>query len=186
MPPTHNNDQLCAKVAASGLVISALSCLLISQLGYRFNSTPSLPQGIWKVGALDGPVQREEIVSICPPNTGLFRLTLSRHYLSWGLNSGGCAPLLKPVAAVGGDQVVVSCQGITVNGVLLPNSKASTKDTLGRPLIPIRNGTYAVLPGTVWLVSNCTQGFDSRYFGALPSANILGTARPIWVGGSIQ
>lgn len=162
-------------------VILLLSCLLASASGYRINWTPSLPQGIWKVTPLRKPVQRGQIVSICPVDTSVFQMAHSRQYLSWGPCPGGYISLLKPVCAVAGDQVVISRQGIAVNGIVLPNSTAATRDSAGRPLNPLQPGTYKVKPGTIWLVSNYPKSFDSRYFGPLPSANILGTARPVWV-----
>lgn len=87
--------------------------------------------------------------------------------------------MLKPVAAVEGDCVAISAQGIAVNGVLIPNSRALTIDTMGRPLKPMENGFYTVKPGTIWLISSHDHSFDSRYFGPLPSANILGLAKPV-------
>lgn len=174
-------NQSLRKLSFSAFLM-LLGCLLASALGYRINWTPSLPQGIWKVTNLKKPAQRGQIVSVCPTDTTIFQMARSRLYLSWGSCPGGYISLLKPVAAVAGDQVVVSRQGIAVNGEMLPGSKAATKDSAGRQLSPLRPGTYTVQPGTVWLVSSYSKSFDSRYFGPLPSANILGTAKPIWVG----
>lgn len=168
------------------LGLFALVCITASQAGYRINWTPSLPPGIWKVDALTGPVQRGQIVSVCPPNTPVFQTALTRHYLSWGLYPGGLGSLLKPVAAIAGDEVTITTEGIAVNGTPLPNSKAPTQDSMGRPLEPVKTGTYTVQPGTVWLASNYAHSFDSRYFGPMPTKNILGIAKPIWVRGPIQ
>jgi conjugative transfer signal peptidase TraF len=177
---TRNQSNYHIKLSFGALIVIP-SCLLASQLGYRINWTPSVPQGIWKVDSLRGPVQRGQIVSIYPPDTTIFQMARSRLYLSWGPCPGGYISLLKPVAAVAGDRVAVSVQGIAVNGIVLPNSKAATEDSAGRPLKPLPPGTYTVQPGTVWLVSSYLKSFDSRYFGPLPSANILGTAKPVWV-----
>jgi conjugative transfer signal peptidase TraF len=186
MQASRNHSHCIVKLCSAALILLAPGCLIASKLGYRINWTPSLPVGIWKVAALTGPVQRGQIVSICPTDTTIFQLALARHYLSWGLCPGGYASLLKPVAAVAGDQVAISGQGIAINGVLVPNSQPLTKDSMGRPLIPVRAGLYIVRPGTVWLVSSRAQSFDSRYFGPLPAANILGRARPVLSGGSTQ
>jgi len=102
-----------------------------------------------------------------------------RATLPFQVCSGGYSSLLKPVAAVEGDCVAISAQGIAVNGVLIPNSRALTIDTMGRPLKPMENGFYTVKPGTIWLISSHDHSFDSRYFGPLPSANILGLAKPV-------
>jgi type IV secretory pathway protease TraF len=40
------------------------------------------------------------------------------------------------------------------------------------------------MPGQVWLLSgHDPRSFDSRYFGAIPTANVRGVARPLWVLG---
>jgi conjugative transfer signal peptidase TraF len=168
------------------LILFVVTCFIAAQLGFRINSTPSVPEGLWKVAALTGPMQRGQIVSIYPTDTATFKMALARHYLSWGLCPGGYTSLLKPVAAIPGDCVAVSGEGIAINGVLVPNSKALKEDSIGRPLQAFKTGAYTVNPGTVWLVSQNTRSFDSRYFGPLPTANILGTAKPIWVGGTTQ
>jgi conjugative transfer signal peptidase TraF len=166
----------------AGLVL-CLACSL-SMMGYRINSTPSLPLGVWKVDSLFGPLCREQIVSIAPPDTVIFQLARARQYLDWGTGAGGYTALLKPVGAIPGDRVAVSADGITVNGVRLPNSKPLATDSAGRSLVPVETGTYTVKQDTVWLMSNSARSFDSRYFGALPTKNILGTAKPIWIGGT--
>ena len=111
MPPIHNHPYRVAKLASYALilfVVFVVTCFIASQLGFRINSTPSLPEGLWKVTALSGPVQRGQIVSIYPTDTATFKMALSRHYLSWGLCPGGYTSLLKPIAAIPGDCVAIS------------------------------------------------------------------------------
>jgi conjugative transfer signal peptidase TraF len=186
MHASRNQANQFVRVGFAGMIVFSLACIAVSRVGYRFNSTPSLPEGLWKVNELSTAVQRGQIVSICPSDTPVFQTALSRHYLSWGLCRGGYSSLLKPVAAVAGDQLGVSDDGIRVNGVLLPNSKALKADGLGRPLRSVNHGLYTIEPGTVWVVSGHSTSFDSRYFGPLPSTNILGTAKPVWIGGITQ
>jgi conjugative transfer signal peptidase TraF len=186
MSSTRHHFPHVAKLCLAGATLFLLSCFFLSHAGYRINWTPSVPQGIWKVDDLTGPLQRGQIVSICPPDTAIFQMARSRNYLACGSCPGNYVSLLKPVAAIAGDLVAVSSQGIVVNGVLLPNSKAPTQDSVGRPMEPVKAGIYTVKPGTVWLVSTYPHSFDSRYFGPLPSANILGTAKPVWVKRQIQ
>lgn len=170
-------------MTAGGLTLFVVGCFVVATLGYRINSTPSLPEGIWKVDAPIGPVRRGQVLNIQPPDTDIFQLARSRHYLSWGAYPGGYVSLLKPVAAIPGDRVAITGEGVAVNGVLLPNSRTMSKDSMERALPAVKAGTYLVRPGTVWLISSCSKSFDSRYFGPLPSANILGIAKPILVGG---
>lgn len=174
------------KSGAGPLALLCMASVCLSQLGYRFNSTSSLPVGIWKVDAPTVAVRRGQIISVQPPNSGMFELARRREYIGWGPCVDGSASLLKPVAAIAGDAVVVGTHGIAVNGVVLPNSKPLRFDTVGRPLASVRSGTYRVEPGTVWLVSSYARSFDSRYFGAIRSADILGVAKPVYVGGSTK
>ena len=150
--------------------------------GYRINPTPSLPQGIWQQIPLSQPLQRGQIVFVCLPPSALSRQAKDRGYLYYGNCPGGYAPLLKPVAAVPGDIVTMSNQGIRVNGQWLPNSVPSQGDSQQRPLTAVPSGRYVVKPGTVWLISTYyAQSFDSRYFGPVPIHQIQGTAKPVWL-----
>lgn len=186
MKASNKNNLRLVGYSAGSLAIFVLISAGLSLSGIRVNSTPSVPIGLWKIEDLNGRARRGQIVSVQPPHGGFFALAESRGYIGLGPCAGGVAPLLKPIAAVAGDCVTVSVQGIAVNGALLPNSNALQQDSMGRCLMPVKHGKYVVQLGTVWLVSGCARSFDSRYFGAVPTANILGTAKPIWIGGTIQ
>jgi conjugative transfer signal peptidase TraF len=95
---------------------------------------------------------------------------------------GGYAPLLKPISARYGDTVTVSGSGIAINGRSLSNSKQYAKDALGRPLPQVPEGTYPVLPGTVWVISSYNRfSFDSRYFGPIRLDERVRYANPLWL-----
>ncbi len=51
-------------------------------------------------------IARGDIVSICPPDTAVFRAARARGYVPYGRCPGGYEPLLKPVAAIAGDIVI--------------------------------------------------------------------------------
>jgi conjugative transfer signal peptidase TraF len=151
-------------------------------VGLRINSTPSMPRGLWQVVANDTPLRRGEIVTVCPPDTKLIRLGAARGYILAGRCPGGYEPLVKPIAATTDDQVAVSAAGVTVNGLPVQGTAQLAHDSAGRPLPPFPAGTYRVPPGQVWLLSgHDARSFDSRYFGPVPDANVLGVARPVWV-----
>ena len=77
------------------------------------------------------------------------------------------------VAAKAGDLVELSWHGISVNGVLLPNTAPLSKDTKGRPLEPWHFGRFPVAQGTVWVASSYhSRSFDSRYFGPVGATAI--------------
>jgi len=149
--------------------------------GLRVNATPSMPRGLWQVraGALVG---RGEIVAICPPNRADIRQAAGRGYIPPGRCPGGYEPLIKPVAALGGDVVTVTAAGLCVNGHPVANTRPLRTDEAGRTLHPFPAGTYRVPRGELWLLAgHDPRSFDSRYFGAVPRANIIGVARPLWV-----
>ena len=174
----------------AALAVCAAGALLMGTLltawgvGLRVNDTASMPQGLWQVGAVNAPLRRGEIVAVCPPETPPIREAAARGYLPAGNCSGGYEPLVKPVAAVAGDLVTVRPQGIAVDGEPVEHTTQLVQDSVGRPLRPVPAGTYPVLPGQIWLLSgHDPRSFDSRYFGPVPTANVRGVARPVWVRG---
>lgn len=107
-----------------------------------------------------------------------------RGYIPAGNCSGGYEPLLKPVAAIAGDLVMVTPQGIAVDGEPIKNTAPLVRDSADRPLRPVPAGAYEVMPRQIWLLSgHDPRSFDSRYFGPVPAANVQDVARPVWVLG---
>ena len=91
-------------------------------------------------------------------------------------------PLIKPIAAMPGDTVVVRPDGvIEVNDTALQNSRSLRRDGADRPLPGIPVGTLDVAPGQVWLISSYSpRSFDSRYLGPVPINCIRATVKPLW------
>ena len=157
-------------VAAVGL------CAAIA--GIRINTSYSLPLGLYITTRDD----RARLIEFCPE--GLFAAqSAGRGYRTAGFTcSDGAVPLLKPVAATEGDHVEVSPEGIAVNGVLLPKTRALNTDWAGRSLNPFPFGTYRVRAGTVWVASTYNRGsFDSRYMGPIRTSQIRKRLRPLWL-----
>lgn len=149
--------------------------------GLCFNTTASMPRGLWQVQASE-PVERGTVVAICPPDRADIRQAAGRGYISSGRCPGGYEPLIKPVAALGGDVVTVASAGVAVDGKLLANTRPLARDEAGRTLHPVPAGSYRVAQDELWLLSgHDARSFDSRYFGGVPLANIIGVARPLWV-----
>ena len=143
----------------------------------RINESPSLPIGIWRVSPLDRELRRGDIVSFCPPDTPAFREAWRRGYLGGGLCEGGYEPLLKPVAAIAGDRLNRTEEGISINGRLIANSKSLTHDSSGRTLPSPGADNVIVAKGEVWVISSYNPlSFDSRYFGPVPISRIEGLA----------
>jgi type IV secretory pathway protease TraF len=87
-------------------------------------------------------------------------------------------PLLKPVAALAGDEVCVAATGVQINRTW--QAPVATVDTAGRPL-PSWWGCVTLGADEVFLLSTQhAQSLDSRYFGPVPVTRLLGRATPVW------
>ncbi len=144
--------------------------------GFRINLTPSEPLGLWRIGTLDQPAALGDIVFICPPDTPAFRLGLERGYLHRGLCPGWFSPLIKTVAAIDGQHIEVGAS-ISIDGRPLAHSQLHAADAQGRTLAPFAGGI--VPPAHLFLHSDFAGSYDSRYFGPIPSAGLLGLAHPV-------
>ena len=149
------------RAALVAIVVSIAVFQLFGFLGLRLNTSPSLPVGLYVV-TTDGSTN---LIEFCPAEP-FAALSLIRGYRDAGSCQDGGAPLLKPIVAKAGDAVELSGRGISVNGLLLPNTAPLSKDTKGRPLTAWPFGWYSLTPGTVWVASSYhSRSFDSRYFG---------------------
>jgi conjugative transfer signal peptidase TraF len=165
---------------AASLVLGLLAVADVS--GFRVNTTDSMPRGLWRVTELAASLSRGQIVTVCPPLVGAYRLGTQRGYVEAGSCPDGYAPIIKPVAATEGDLVTVSRAGVTVNGRPLLGTAPLDTDSAGRPLMPLAPGRYQVRRGDVWLLATYDpRSFDSRYFGPVPESSVLALARPVWV-----
>ena len=169
----------------SGLFAALI--LFAHSAGLRVNESPSLPIGIWRVSPLNRELQKGDIVSFCPPDTPPFREARGRGYVDGGLCEGGYEPLLKPVAAIAGDRLSRTEEGVSINGRLITNSKSLGRDGSGRTLPSPGAGFVIVAGGEVWVISSYNPlSFDSRYFGPVPISSIVGLARPLFVFDSLR
>jgi type IV secretory pathway protease TraF len=88
------------------------------------------------------------------------------------------ALLLKPVAAGPGDVVCRIGATVTINGRVAASARSA--DAAGR-LLPRWSGCITLAAHQVFVLAPTPDSFDSRYFGALHSGHVLGTAHPIWL-----
>jgi conjugative transfer signal peptidase TraF len=164
---------VCAGVAMVSLMTFGAS----SVVGLRVNASRSMPRGLWLEWKAPGiPYHVGDVVVVCPPLEGW-----QRNYVSAGNCPTHLEPMLKPIAAVEGDQVTVSPDGVSVNGTLISDSFPLNLDGSGRLMQPYPKGAYTVQPGQVWFVVPLWYSFDSRYFGPVSTADIQGRAKPVWV-----
>jgi conjugative transfer signal peptidase TraF len=136
-----------------------------------FNLSASLPRGLYVVRHV-ATLERGMVVLV-QPDQALEALLVARGYLPAGV------PLLKPVVALGGDDVCVVDEEVSVNGTVLATTVADV-DSAGRPL-PQWQDCKTLTTEEVFLLSTAdARSFDSRYFGPVTRQMIVGTATFLW------
>ena len=172
-------------MASSGLLSVAAAVALLTGstfvaglAGVRVNTSSSLPLGLY----IRTDQSSAGLIEFCPSEP-FASLSRERGYRVRGFTCPDRAvPLVKPVVARVGDVVSISPAGIAVNGRLLPNTAALTRDAANRRLEAWPSGIYRVRPGTVWVASTYSRGsYDSRYIGPVEEKSIRGRLRPLWL-----
>lgn len=136
-----------------------------------YNASGSAPLGFYY---LDHRLPRRGEVAVVRPSPMLAASIGARGMLPAGV------PLVKQVAAIGGDEVCRSKEPIgtlAVNGKVV--AEVQDQDREGRPL-PAWEGCIRLFEGQYFLLQPHPLSFDSRYFGPVSSCDILGVARPVW------
>ena len=164
-----------ANIGAGAVLLGSMAAAF-AWGGYRVNFTPSYPLGIWQIETLDRPAAVGDRVFICPPSGPAVDLARARFYLPRGLCPAGTAPLIKTVVALAGQSIRISGQ-VIIDDVPLAASIVYAQDAEGRPMKPWMGGI--VPEGELFLHSDFIGSYDSRYFGPLPAAGIVGLAREV-------
>lgn len=164
-------------------MVAALACISLALFGlgygasFRINLTPSYPLGLWPIETLNRDVWVGDRIFICPPLTETFRQARERGYVRRGLCPGWLSPLIKTVVALPGQSVEIGTS-VAIDGLALPQSAVQPRDGSGRELTPDTGGV--VPPDTLFLFSTFRGSYDSRYFGPIPAAGVLGLAKPVF------
>jgi conjugative transfer signal peptidase TraF len=119
-----------------------------------------------------------EIAAACLPLRAA-SLGRERGYLGPGICLGNVEPLLKFVAAVGGDTVVTGPTGIKVNGKMLPKSGRLQMDEVGRSIVYWSTTVKHLRAGEIWLYAPSGRSWDSRYWGPVKEESVIGFADPV-------
>ncbi len=137
-----------------------------------WNATASAPIGLYRVEPVARP-KLMELMVVRPPEA-LAGFLAEGGYLPRGV------PLLKRVAALGGQRVCRNGRIVSVDGV--PLGDALDRDRRGRQL-PVWQGCTVLTGAQVFLFNpDRPDSLDGRYFGPLPRETIVGRARPVWTG----
>lgn len=135
-----------------------------------WNASASVPIGLYRM-QLEPEPKVSDIVVVRPPEP-LVGFLSDGGYLPRGV------PLLKHVAALGGQRVCRTGAAISIDGVMV--GKALSHDRRGRPL-PVWQGCTVLAADQVFLFNaDRPDSLDGRYFGPLSRTTIVGRAQPIW------
>jgi conjugative transfer signal peptidase TraF len=155
-----------------GLGLAALCAPAATSLSVRivYNPSDSVARGWYLVGPA-GALHPDSVVLSRLP-AGVAALAAQRGYLPAGI------PLLKRVGAVAPQRVCVDGMAVRIDGVQIAVARAT--DGLGRPL-PIWQQCRSLSDGELFLLSATNPAsFDSRYFGPIAAAAVIGRAQPLW------
>ena len=173
----------------------ALALAATAGVGITYNSSESVPVGLYRVRPLRGDPARGQVVGVCLTRAAAV-LARDRGYVYpqglepwvYGARCGtGLAVIGKPIAGVPGDTVEVSRRGILVNGARLPNGAILPLDRAGRQLPHAAWGVRVLGPGEFWIQSpNTSHSYDSRVYGPIYREQIVDRRVPLWISDSRQ
>jgi len=133
-----------------------------------WNVTASAPIGLYR-RSFSG-VTRTAWVLIRPPCEAHI-LAAQRGYLPLNV------PMVKQIAAQGGDMVCRTGNTVSINKAV--RAIALPWDSKGRAL-PVWQGCERLSGDQFFVLTAPAASFDSRYFGAIPRANIIERIEPLW------
>ncbi|MGX0133189.1 S26 family signal peptidase [Cupriavidus metallidurans] len=180
----HPRSRLRARIVLACLSACGLAALAWASFVHplprlTYNPSDSVAVGWYRVDPLDrrtsSPPRRLEVGSIVlvPLPAEAAALAAQRSYLPTRI------PLLKRVGAVAPQEVCIVGGSVRIDGV--PSAAVLPADRLGRPL-PSWQQCRRLRPGELFLLSVTNPAsFDSRYFGPVSVAAVIGVAHPVWL-----
>ena len=153
----------------AGIALVGFSAIAHPQPHLVWNASASAPLGLYR--AISGAPERGDFVLVRIPKS-IEKLAAIRDYLPAGV------PLIKRIAAVAGDDVCAFDGAIIVNGEIVARQRKV--DRAGRSL-PRWNGCRELVQGEFFLLGEALDSFDSRYFGSVPSARVIGRLAALWI-----
>lgn len=153
--------------AAMGVAAASIVPVPVKLL---WNASASTPLGLYDLVVPNG-LKAGDLVAVRPPKP-LANFMVGRGYIGRGV------PLLKPVAALPGQQVCRVGGTVTVDGV--PFGEAQERDRRER-VLPVWQGCRRIAPDQIFLMNPAIRdSLDGRYFGPLPRAAVIGRAMPLY------
>ena len=180
----HPRLRVRARLVLAGLSACGLAALAWASFVHplprlTYNPSDSVEVGWYRIDPLDhrtsSPPRRLEVGSIVlvPLPAEAAALAAQRGYLPTRI------PLLKRVGAVAPQEVCIADGKVHIDGV--PSAAVLSADRWGRPL-PSWQQCHRLRHGELFLLSVTNPAsFDSRYFGPVSAASVIGVARPVWL-----
>jgi conjugative transfer signal peptidase TraF len=167
---TGRATTLLLTAGAAALALSTIAARPATR--YVWNASVSAPVGLYRLQPT-GNLFVTQLVAVQPPEP-LATFLADHRYLPRGV------PMLKRVLALPGQTICRDGLAITVDNIATGEARA--RDSRGRPL-PVWQGCRIIAEGEIFLMNwRSADSFDGRYFGALPTSAIIGTAEPLWTG----
>lgn len=164
-----------ALLAGMVLALASLAAPLAVQLPVRivFNPSASVARGWYRVDAVrDATSLHAGRIVLAQLPAGVAALAAQRGYLPEGV------PILKRIGAVAPQAVCVVDRLVWIDGV--PVAAVLARDGAHRPLHPWAQCRALTAGELFFLGDTHPASFDSRYFGPVNAAAVLGIARPLW------
>ena len=180
----HPRLRVRARLVLAGLSACGLAALAWASFVHplprlTYNPSDSVEVGWYRIDPLDHrtsspprPLSVGSIVLVPLPAEAA-ALAAQRGYLPTRI------PLLKRVGAVAPQEVCIADGKVHIDGV--PSAAVLSADRWGRPL-PSWQQCHRLRHGELFLLSVTNPAsFDSRYFGPVSAAAVVGVARPVWL-----
>jgi conjugative transfer signal peptidase TraF len=136
-----------------------------------YNPTDSVPRGWYRIESADSLQVGSIVLARLPAPAAA--LAAQRGYLPAGV------PLLKRIGAMAPQRVCVDDGSVRIDDVAV--ATVMRADGRGRTL-PVWQQCRRLASSELFLLSSTNPAsFDSRYFGPVAAANVIGMAQPIWM-----
>lgn len=156
-------------LASLALGLTGLAMLADPAPRLVWNASASAPRGLYLITPNAAVAHGDLVLAMLPAAPR--RFAAARGYLPDGV------PILKRIVATAGSEICTDGHTLTVAGRTLPRLAT---DRAARPL-PLWQGCRALAADEVFLLmADVRDSFDSRYFGPVPIAQIIGKATPLW------
>lgn len=157
------------------VILSFAACPFV----VRPNLSGSMPRRLYVLDRWNDVPHRGAVIAVCLPRETAC-LAARRGYLGPGECACNTSPLIKKIAGLAPDLVEVRESGVLVNGKELPHSARRARDSQNRTIPRVPAGRYRLESGTAWLYGESDpRSWDSRYFGPVPLAGLIGHLHPV-------